>query len=198
MDSPKQRVVVCRHGATEWSQNGRHTSHTDLLLTRPGEAEARKLRPALVWWQFSKVFCSPLQRARRTCELAGLSEQAHITEDLREWDYGDYEGLTTPEIRRKAPDWTVFSHPTPNGETPAEVAARVDRVIAGIRRETGDCAVFGHGHILRVFTARWLGLPPTEGRHFILSTGTLNILGYEHESPAVRVWNAPLNDDPFH
>lgn len=128
----------------------------------------------------------------RTCELAGFAQQAEITKDLIEWDYGDYEGLTTPEIRKKDPGWTVFSHPVPGGETPAAVSARCDRVIEKIREDGGDCAVFGHGHILRVFTARWLELPVTEGRHFILGTGTLNILGYEHESPAVKVWNAPL------
>ncbi|WOO42390.1 histidine phosphatase family protein [Rubellicoccus peritrichatus] len=187
-----QRVAVCRHGATEWSKNGRHTSKTDLMLTPDGELEARKLRPALTWWDFSKVFCSPLQRARRTCELAGFSDQAEITDDLLEWDYGDYEGLTTPEIRKKDPGWTVFSHPVPGGEDADAVSARCDRVIQKIRETGGDCAVFAHGHILRVFTARWLGLPAMEGRHFILGTGTLNILSYEHESPAVKVWNAPL------
>lgn len=197
MNTPKQRVVVCRHGATEWSQNGRHTSHTDLVLTPAGEREARKLRPALVWWAFARVYCSPLQRARRTCELAGFINQAQITKDLTEWDYGDYEGFTTPEIRRKVPDWTVFSHATPGGESPGQVAARVDQVIADIRQDDQDCAVFAHGHVLRVFTARWLGLDPREGRNFILGTGTINILGYEHETPAIRTWNAPLNDDPF-
>ncbi len=192
MGDYEQRVVVCRHGATEWSRNGRHTSHTDLLLTPEGETEARKLRPALVWWDFAQVFTSPLQRAKRTCELAGFLPKAEETKDLMEWDYGDYEGLTTAEIRKKVPDWTVFADPCPGGETGEEVAARCDRVIARIRESEGNAAVFGHGHVLRVFTARWLGLPPTEGRHFILNTGTLNILGYEHESPAVRVWNAPL------
>lgn len=192
MTEHTQRVVVCRHGATEWSQNGRHTSYTDLMLTPKGEAEARKLRPALIWWDFSQVFTSPLQRAHRTCELAGLLPRAEVTQDLIEWQYGDYEGLTTPEIRAKVPGWTVFSHTCPGGETATDVAARCDRLIARIRSQEGHAAVFAHGHVLRVFTARWLGLPPEEGRHFILGTGTLNILGYEHESPAIRVWNAPL------
>lgn len=192
MKNRGQRVVLCRHGATEWSRNGRHTSHTDLMLTPEGEHEARKLRPALVWWDFAKVYTSPLQRAKRTCELAGLLPQAELTPDLVEWDYGDYEGLTTPEIRRKVSGWTVFSHPCPGGETGKEVAARCDRVISSIHDLNGNCAVFAHGHVLRVFVARWLGLPPEAGQHFILGTGTLNILGYEHESPAVRVWNAPL------
>ena len=162
------------------------------MLTVEGEREARKLRPALIWWNFTKVFCSPLQRAKRTCELAGLREQAEITEDLLEWNYGDYEGLTTPEIRKKDPGWTVFSQVVPGGEDIKSVSKRCDRVIQTIRSTEGDCAVFAHGHILRVFTARWLGLPAIEGRHFILGTGTLNLLGYEHESPAVKVWNAPL------
>lgn len=192
MSSPSQRVVVCRHGATEWSLNGRHTSRTDLVLTPQGEAEARKLRPALTWWRFAKVFTSPLQRAQRTCELAGLRDQAETTPDLTEWDYGDYEGLTTPEIRSKVPGWTVFSHPCPHGESAGQVTERCDRLIARIRETPGDVAVFAHGHILRVFTARWLGLPASEGRHFILSTGTINLLGYEHESPAVIIWNAPI------
>ena len=192
MDPANQRVVLCRHGATEWSENGKHTSHTDLILTPQGEAEARRLRPLLVWWKFAKVFCSPLQRAKRTCELAGLVQQAEITEDLMEWDYGDYEGLTSVEISKNVPGWTIFSHPCPNGESADQVAERCDRVIDKIITSGGDCSVFAHGHVLRVFVARWLKLAPSEGRHFTLGTGTASMLGFEHNARTVLAWNAPV------
>ena len=192
MEFGKQRVVLCRHGATEWSLNGRHTSYTDLPLLERGELEARKLRALLVWWKFAKVYSSPLQRAWHTCELAGLADQAEKTDDLLEWNYGDYEGLTTKQIHETVPDWTVFSKASPNGESADTVAARCDRVIDNIVSTDGDCAVFAHGHVLRVFVARWLELAPTEGRHFVLGTGAVSVLGYEHEQRAILRWNAPV------
>jgi len=181
---------VIRHGATEWSTNGRHTGWTDLPLLPEGEQEARATGRLLTDHQFSLVLTSPLERARRTCELAGLGDRAEIDDDLREFDYGDYEGVTTTEIRRTVPGWTLWTHPCPNGETLARAAARVDRVITRARAGGGDVAVFAHGHILRILTARWCDLPPVEGRRFVLHTATLSQLGWEREDPAVIRWNA--------
>lgn len=193
MVDTKKQVLVFRHGATEWSLNGRHTSVTDLPLTEDGRRGAAALRPLLAGWEFSLVLSSPLQRARQTCELAGLGEAMEVTSDLTEWNYGKYEGLTTQQIREQVPGWTVFSHPVPGGETPGEVAARCDRIIARIEETPGHAALFAHGHLLRVFAARWLRLAPEEGRHLVLGTSTLNRLGYEHENRAVLTWNAPLS-----
>jgi len=190
-DTTKQ-VLVFRHGQTEWSLNGKHTSTTDLPLTDEGRRGAVALRPLVAKWDFSLVLSSPLQRARQTCELAGLGESMELCDDLIEWKYGRYEGLTTPEIRQQVTDWTIFTHPVPGGETAAEVATRCDRVIKRILHAPGNVALFAHGHLLRVFVARWLQLPPENGRHFVLGTSTLNQLGYEHESRAVLTWNAPI------
>jgi probable phosphoglycerate mutase len=184
-------VWVLRHGATEWSVAGRHTGRTDLPLTDEGRAQARAVGRVLDHRRFARVLVSPLRRARQTCELAGYADQAELTDDLREFDYGDLEGLTTSQIRVSAPGWTVWTGPCPGGETLADVGARVDRVIATVRAVDGPVALFAHGHVLRVLTARWCELEPVEGRRFPLDTGTVGILGYEHGFPGVRRWNSP-------
>lgn len=183
-------LVVVRHGATEWSRNGRHTGRTDLPLLPDGEEEARATGAVLGGRPFALVLTSPLGRARRTCELAGYGDAAEVDDDLVEWDYGELEGIATPEIRRTHPGWTVWTGPCPGGETAADVGARADRVIERVLAHGGDCAVFGHGHMLRVLTARWCELAPEEGRRFVLSTATYSLLGWEHEYRTVRVWNS--------
>ena len=187
-----QRVYVVRHGETEWSLSGQHTGVTDIPLTDNGRAVARRLRPVLAKESFALVLTSPLVRARETCELAGLGARAVLEPDLREWNYGDYEGLTPKQIHAKAPGWMVFRDGCPGGETPAQIGARVDRVLAQVRSAPGDVALFAHGHVFRVLVARWIGLPPGAGQHFLLDTATLNVLGYYRDSPAVKIWNAPL------
>jgi probable phosphoglycerate mutase len=185
-------VFAIRHGETEWSRSGRHTGTTDIPLTDNGRRLAEGLRPALARVAFALVLVSPLQRARETCELSGLAGAAVVDPDLVEWDYGKYEGLTPKEIHAAAPGWLIFRDGCPGGEAPAEVGARVDRVIARARGVAGDVALFGHGHALRVLAARWLGLPAGAGQHFLLDTGTLSVLGYYRGIPAVKTWNAPL------
>jgi probable phosphoglycerate mutase len=170
-------VFLIRHGETEWSLSGQHTGSTDIPLTDHGEAVARLLTPVLADRDFSLVLCSPLQRARRTCELAGLGDQASIDPDLAEWNYGSYEGLTPAAI---------------HGQHPAEVGERVDRVIRRVRENGGRVALFAHGHVFRVFVARWIELSPSHGAHFLLDTSTLTILSYYRGIPAVKCWNAPL------
>ncbi|MGW1343654.1 histidine phosphatase family protein [Kribbella sp. NPDC002412] len=184
----QDQLFLIRHGETEWSKSGKHTSVTDLPLTAEGERVAASLKSRLAGETFELVLTSPRERARRTAELAGFPE-AEVEEDLVEWDYGDYEGITTAEIRKTVPGWTVWSHPVPNGETPAQVAARLDRVNARIAAVPGDVLVFGHSHALRGLTARWLELDVTEGRHFVLNTATISTLGWERGSPAVHRWN---------
>jgi broad specificity phosphatase PhoE len=179
-----------RHGKTEWSVAGRHTSTTDLPLLPEGEAVARALRERLADVEFAQVLTSPRLRARRTAELAGFGA-ARTDDDLTEWDYGDYEGITTDEIRVHDPGWTIWTHPTPGGESAAQVERRLDRVIARVRATEGRTLVFGHGHSLRGLAARWLELPVTDGRHFQLDTATLSVLAYERECPVLRSWNAP-------
>ncbi|MCG9477543.1 MAG: histidine phosphatase family protein [Actinomycetia bacterium] len=183
-------LYVVRHGATEWSRSGQHTGRTDLPLLPEGEEQARATGSLLANIDFSLVLCSPLQRAQRTCELAGLLDRAVIDTDLQEWDYGDYEGVTTATIRETVPGWTVWSGTCPNGETIEQVSKRADRVIERVRNESGNVIVFAHGHILRVLTARWCELDPVEGQRFILDPATLSILGWERETPAVRQWNS--------
>ena len=183
-------LYVVRHGATEWSRSGQHTGRTDLPLLPEGEEQARATGALLANIDFSLVLCSPMQRARRTCELAGLLDRAVTDNDLQEWDYGDYEGVTTPKIRETVPGWTVWSGICPNGETIEQVSNRADRVIERVRNESGNVIVFAHGHILRVLTARWCELDPVEGQRFILDPATLSILGWERETPAVRQWNS--------
>ena len=187
-----QEVFLIRHGETEWSLSGRHTGVSDIPLTENGRQVARLWQPYAAARTFALVLSSPLQRARQTCELAGLAPQARIEADLREWDYGGYEGLTPQQIRAARPDWLIFRDGCPDGESADQVGARVDRVIARIRATAGDVAVFAHGHVLRVFAARWLGLPASAGSHFLLETATLCVLSSYHGVPAVKRWNAPL------
>jgi probable phosphoglycerate mutase len=181
-----------RHGETAWSLTGQHTGTTDLPLTENGRRLAERMRPLLAGNTFALVLCSPMRRARETCELAGLGAKAVIDRDLVEWNYGNYEGLTPTQIRELAPGWLIFRDGCPGGETPEQVGARVDRVIARSRAVDGDIALFAHGHVLRVLAARWIGLPAGGGQHFLLDTGTLCVLGYYCEMPAVRVWNRPI------
>lgn len=185
-------VFVIRHGETAWSLSGQHTGTTDIPLTDNGRRLAKRIRSVLANEAFACVFVSPLQRARETCELAGLGNMAVIDPDLVEWNYGDYEGLTPEQIHEGAPDWLIFRDGCPGGEAPEQVGARVDRVIARARGVDGDVALFAHGHVLRVLVARWIGLPAGAGQHFLLDTGTLCVLGHYREIPAVRVWNGPL------
>ena len=196
MPEATPEVVLVRHGETEWSASGRHTGRTDVPLTERGEAQARALGAALAGRRFVLVLTSPLQRAVDTCRLAGLD--GTVAEDAREWDDGDHEGRTTPEIRRDDPGWTVWRGPLPGGERLDEVAARADRVVERLRAAGGDVAVFSHGHFLRVLTARWLELPAVEGRRFALDTATLSFLGTEREVSAVTRWNVvpPPLDQP--
>ena len=189
---PPGEVFLIRHGETEWSLSGQHTGSTDIPLTEHGEEMARLLAPVLADRNFSLVLCSPLQRARRTCELAGLAGQASIDPDLAEWNYGSYEGLTPSVIRGQNPSWLVFRDGCPDGESPAEVGERVDRVIRRVRENGGRVALFAHGHVFRVFVARWIELSPSHGAHFLLDTSTLTILSYYRGIPAVKCWNAPL------
>jgi probable phosphoglycerate mutase len=187
-----QRVYVVRHGETEWSLSGQHTGVTDIPLTENGRAVARRLKPILAEPSFALTLTSPLSRARETCELAGLGARAVLEPDLKEWNYGEYEGLTPKQIHDKRPGWLVFRDGCPGGESPKQVGARVDRVIGRVRAAAGDVALFAHGHVFRVLVARWIGLPPEAGQHFLLDTATLNVLGYYRDSPAVKIWNAPL------
>jgi broad specificity phosphatase PhoE len=182
-------VVLVRHGETEWSREGRHTGRTDVPLTEPGRREAAALGAALGGWQFELVLTSPLARASETCRLAGLGDTAIRSDDLFEWDYGAYEGLTTKEIREQRPGWSLWRDGVPDGETSADVGARVDRVVERLRAADGDAAVFAHGHLLRVLAARWLGLEPAAGGLFALETATLSVLGYERETAVIRSWN---------
>jgi len=192
MAASTQKVYVIRHGETEWSLTGQHTGVTDLPLTENGRAVARRLRPVLAEPTFQLVLTSPLRRARETCELAGLGACAAVEPDLHEWDYGEYEGLTSKQIHHKQPNWMLFRDGCPGGETPEQIGARVDRVIARVRGTAGDVVLFAHGHVFRVLVARWIGLAPAAGQHFLLDTATLNVLGYYGDSPAVKIWNAPL------
>ncbi|MFB6723951.1 histidine phosphatase family protein [Kribbella sp. NPDC056345] len=185
----KDRLFLVRHGETEWSKNGRHTSVTDLPLTPEGERVAASLRSRLAAETFDLVLTSPRQRARRTAELAGFGD-AVVDEDLAEWNYGDYEGITTPDIRKTVPGWTVWSSPVPNGESATDVTKRLDRVITRIEAVPGDVLVFGHSHALRGLTARWLDLDVAEGRHFVLDTATVSTLGWDRGTPVVHHWNS--------
>ena len=185
-------IVLVRHGETEWSRDWRHTGRTDIPLTEKGRQEAEVLRTPLSEWDFARVYSSPLSRAIETCRLAGLGDRAELTEALLEWDYGEYEGITTKEIRETRPDWFLWRDGCPGGETAEEVGARVDPLIAELEAVEGDVALFAHGHLLRVLAARWLGLPPQDGKLLALSTATLSVLGYERETEVIRRWNAPV------
>jgi broad specificity phosphatase PhoE len=184
-------VVLVRHGETLWSRDGKHTGRTDIQLTEEGRRQSERVGDTLRERRFALVLASPLQRAAETCRLAGLGDVAVFREELMEWDYGAYEGLTTPEIRAEVPGWSLWRDGVPEGENAADVGRRVDRVIADVRAVEGDVALFAHGHLLRVLAARWLGLPPTEGRLFALDPATISILGHERETPVIRRWNDP-------
>jgi probable phosphoglycerate mutase len=184
-----QEIVLVRHGETEWTLSGRHTGRTDIPLTDRGREQARRIGAALRDRRFVLVLSSPLSRALETCRLAGLGDLAELTDDLLEWDYGEYEGLRTADIRQTRPGWTLWADGVPGGETAADVARRVDRVIERARGAGGSVALFAHGHVLRVLTARWLGLPPEDGRLFAMDPGAVSVLGYEREAPVVRRWN---------
>jgi len=186
-------IVLVRHGETEWSKAHRHTSFTDLPLTPAGQREARALAPALAGRRFAAVLSSPRHRAQHTAELAGLTLTA-VDPDLAEWNYGQYEGVTTDEIRRTRPNWLLWTDGCPDGESPAQIGARLDRVLTRVRPllTGGDVALIGHGHALRVAAARWIGLPPSHGRLLRLDTATLSTLGYEHEWEVILRWNATV------
>ena len=184
-------IYLARHGETAWSLSGQHTGRTDLPLTGRGEDQARALGERLHGLVFAKVLTSPSQRAVRTCALAGFGAAADTDPDLAEWDYGAYEGRRTAEILTERPDWQLFRDGAPGGETPEQAAARADRVVARIRAVHGNALVVSSAHISRVLAARWLGLPPSGGRYFMLGTASLSLLGYEHDmtEPVIRLWN---------
>ncbi len=192
MEKTTPLLYLARHGETAWTLTGQHTGLTDLPLTERGERNAVAMGERLKALTFEKVFSSPLQRARRTCDLAGFASVATVDADLVEWNYGDYEGMRTAEIHRQRPHWLLFRDGSPGGETLPEISARADRVIGRVRRVDGNVLVFSSAHFLRVLTARWLGLEAAAGRYFVLSTASLSILGYEHHNltePVVRIWN---------
>ena len=188
---PHPTIYLARHGETEWSLSGQHTGLTDLPLTPHGEINARALAPRLAGLSFAKVFTSPLQRAKRTCELAGFGDVAEVMPDLVEWNYGDYEGITTRDIQRSRPGWQIFRDGCPHGEMPDQIGARADRVIARLRAVDADVLCFSSGHFLRVLGARWLGLDASYGSRFLLSTASVSALSYDHDltEPAIKLWN---------
>jgi broad specificity phosphatase PhoE len=191
-------IYLARHGETAWTVSGQHTGRTDLPLTEHGERNARSLGERLRGLTFAGVLTSPLQRAVRTCELAGFGGGYEIDRDLLEWDYGQYEGCLTAQIHAGRPDWQLFRDGCPGGETPDEVATRADRVVARVRKIQGDVLIFSSGHFLRVLAARWLGLEPAGGRYFLLSTASLSALSYEHNlsQPAIRLWDDTRHVEP--
>jgi len=191
-------VYLARHGETAWTISRQHTGLTDLPLTPQGEAEATRLGQRLKGLTFAAVLTSPLQRAVRTCELAGFGSAAHIDPDLAEWNYGAYEGRTSVDIHGERPGWELFRDGAPGGESPEQIGARADRVIGRVRAIDGNTLLFSSGHFLRVFAARWLGLPPGAGRHFLLGTASLSALGYEHDrsDPVIRLWNEMPHEPP--
>lgn len=185
----RQRCLVIRHGETEWSRSGRHTGRTDLPLLPEGEEQARRLQPLLSGFDFATVLTSPLVRARETCRLAGLGGRAIVDPDLTEWDYGAYEGLTTPEIRQDLPGWDLFVDGARGGEDSEQVGIRADRVIGRILSTPGDIACFAHGHLLRVLAARWIRLDPCNARCFVLEPASIGLLGWERDQPVISTWN---------
>ena len=191
------RLFLVRHGDTDWTDTRRHTGATDIVLNVSGEAAARRLGAVLARESFAAVFSSPLVRARRTAELAGFAGRFEIVPELAEWDYGEYEGRTTAEIRRECPDWDLFRDGVPGGESLAQVAARADRFVGRVRGIEGDVLAFSHGHTIRVIAARWLGLAPLWGKHFYTATSSVNVLGYEHarDDPVIRLWNSVARPD---
>lgn len=187
------RIYLIRHGETEWSRSGQHTGLTDIPLTAHGESQAQELGQRLRDISFTRVFTSPRQRARRTCELAGFAPVAETESDLVEWNYGDYEGKRTVDIKKERPDWNLFRDGCPSGESPAHVSDRADRFIARLRALEGNVALFSHGHFGRALAARWIGSPVSHAQHLLLSTASISILGYEHnqaDEPVIALWNA--------
>jgi broad specificity phosphatase PhoE len=184
-------IYLARHGETAWSLSGQHTGLTDLPLTEHGERNARSLARRLAGLKFTKILTSPLQRAARTCELAGFAKAAEVDRDLVEWDYGQFEGRTSADIYKEQPCWQLFRDGCPGGESPSQVSARADRVVSRVRAIPGNVLIFSSGHFLRVFAARWLGVEPAGGRFFTLNTASLSALGYEHSlsEPVIRLWN---------
>ena len=189
--APERQLWLVRHGQTAWSLSGQHTGHTDIPLDEVGIAQGRAIAARLAGHRFALVRSSPRSRALETARLAGLGDELVIDDDLREWDYGALEGRTTPEIRSEIPDWTIWTGPWPGGETPDDVGARADRVIARCLDPSvdGDALLFGHGHLLRVLAARWVGLPPTGGAILALATATVSILGWDREHRVIETWN---------
>ncbi|MGA7799628.1 MAG: histidine phosphatase family protein [Gammaproteobacteria bacterium] len=188
-DRSLPELWLIRHGQTEWSATGQHTGRTDIPLNEEGRREAKQLRHRLAAWRFTRVITSPLQRAAETCRLAGYGDGAELWNDLVEWDYGDYEGITTEQVQSERPGWIIWNGGVPNGETAAHVGRRADAVIAALADTEGHVALFGHGHMLRILAARWLGLPPENGRLLALDAASVSWLGYEHGLPVVRQWN---------
>lgn len=184
-----ERIFIVRHGETEWSRSLRHTSHTDLPLTEDGRGAARELRDRLADEEFALVLCSPLLRARETCELAGFAEEAEPCPELVEWDYGRYEGLTTPQIHEQDPDWILWRDGCPDGESPGDVQTRVDRVLDGFRDLEANGLCFAHGHVLRVLTARWLEMEVGAGARFKLAAAGVGVLGHERETTVLESWS---------
>jgi len=191
MSAALPQIYAVRHGDTAWSVSGQHTGRTDLPLTADGERNAQRLAERLGGRTFAQVYTSPLQRAARTCELAGYGAVAQRDDDLVEWDYGSYEGVRTADIHKTRPGWKLFRDGCPSGESLADVAARADRVVARVRAAGGDVLLFSSGHILRVLAARWLALDASAGQYFVLGTSAISVLGYEHDltEPAIRRWN---------
>ncbi len=189
MERSGQRLILIRHGETEWARDGRHTGRTDIPLTELGRLQAMVLGDRLRGRSFDRVMTSPLQRASETCRLAGVAEGAEISDDLREWDYGEYEGRRTADIRQEVPGWSVWRDGASGGETAVGVGARADRVIAQALSTEGETVLFAHGHYLRVLTARWLGLAPQDGKLFALAPATIGVLGFEREQRVIIRWN---------
>jgi len=190
MTDTRANIFAIRHGETVWSLTGQHTGLTDIPLTENGRQTANRLRPILSGHAFSCVLVSPLKRARETCELSGLGDKAIIDPDLVEWNYGEYEGLTSNQIHERDPDWMLFRDGCPGGETPDQVRIRADRIIARAQSAGGKVALFAHGHILRVLAVRWIGLRVLDGQHFLLNTGTVSVLAYYEDARAIGLWNA--------
>ena len=185
-------AILVRHGETEWSRDGRHTGRTDVPLTDVGRAQAERLEDALGEWRTPRVMASPLSRALDTCRLAGFGDRAELSDALLEWDYGEYEGLTTPQIRELRPGWDLWRDGCPGGESAADVGARVDPLVSELKESEGDVVLFAHGHVLRVLAARWVELPPEAGTCFWLATATISVLGFERETAVFKRWNAPV------
>ncbi len=189
MEYPQKKIYLIRHGETAWTLSGQHTGSTDIPLTKNGETEGQRLGNRLRGHHFKFIFTSPLERARRTCDLAGLLQKAQLDPDLKEWNYGDYEGLTSEQIWKLQPGWTIFTHGAPNGESIQDISIRAHRVLTRIQKINADVALFSHGHFLRALAACWLQLPVSEGRLFALAPASISILGFERKTPVLRLWN---------